>query len=148
MYFNLNFHHPLGIHLGLRISWILSSIAYPIALVITIIYWWMIYDGSTGFRLYNNINCHAVQVNKVLSLNWFITFILNLLRFVNYKSILFQTIIALGDVIVSSRPWKIGHFYFLIIYSAVYILFQVVYIVCFDGINEVGLFKKLLCISL
>ena len=63
VYFNLNFHYPLGIHLGLRISWILSSIAYPIALVITIIYWWMIYDGSTGFRLYNNINCHAVQVN-------------------------------------------------------------------------------------
>ena len=75
----------------------------------------------------------AYKINKI--------FIGNLLSFVNCKSILFQTVVALGDVIVSSRPWKIGHFYFLIIYSAVYIFFQVVYIVCFDGINEVGLLE-------
>ena len=51
---------------------------------------------------------------------------------------LFQTIVALVDTIISSRPWKIGHFYFLMLYSFIYILFQVLYLVCFQGTDEVS----------
>ena len=54
-----------GFHIGLRISWILSNIAYPVAFVITTIYWTVLYKGLTGLKLYNSINCHAIQVNNV-----------------------------------------------------------------------------------
>ena len=43
------------------------------------------------------------------------------------------------DTAISSRPWKIGHFYCLLVFSAIYCIFQVVYVVIFQGKNHVSL---------
>ena len=49
-------------HLGMKVSWILTNIAYPTAFVITTIYWAILFKGLAGIELYNSINCHAAQV--------------------------------------------------------------------------------------
>ena len=47
---------------GLKLSWLLSNIAYPMALITTIVYWSILYQKLTGLNLYNAINSHAIQV--------------------------------------------------------------------------------------
>ena len=50
--------------LGLKLSWLLSSIAYPMALITTIVYWSILYDKVTGLNLFTSINTHAIQVTR------------------------------------------------------------------------------------
>ena len=52
----------LDFSIVLRISWVLTNIAYPVAIVVTIIYWTLLFKGLTGVKLYNSINTHALQV--------------------------------------------------------------------------------------
>ena len=53
----------LDFHIGLKISWLLSNIAYPVELVVTIIYWAILYEEVAGaLKFYNNINTHVIQV--------------------------------------------------------------------------------------
>ena len=53
----------LDFPIGLKISWLLSNIAYPVELVVTIIYWALLYKEVAGaLKFYNNINTHAIQV--------------------------------------------------------------------------------------
>ena len=97
-------------HMGLRISWILSSIAYPVALFITLLYWIVLHKPLRNpLRIYSNMNLHAIQ-----------------------------TIVAISDTLISSRPWKVGHFYCVFLYSILYLLFQILYIVGFKGQDEYG----------
>jgi len=95
-------------HIGIRISWLFSTISYSSALVSTIIHHAFLaasYDNE--LLVYNDLNVHA-----------------------------FQSVIAFVDTIISSRPWKIGHFYFVIVYGLVYFIFQIVYIMGFDGTDK------------
>jgi len=77
-------------------------------LVTTIIHYSFL-DASydTELLLYNNHNVHASQ-----------------------------SLLAFVDTFISSRPWKMGHFYFVIVYGLVYFTFQIVYIMGFDGTNQ------------
>ena len=47
----------------------------------------------------------------------------------------FQAIFAILDTIVSSRPWKIGHFWMLMLLGVIYCSFNYVYVVVFNGTN-------------
>ena len=49
-------------HVGLKISWVSNNISYPVAFVVSAMYWAFEYHGLTGLALYNTINVHAVQV--------------------------------------------------------------------------------------
>ena len=92
-------------HIGIRISWLFSTISYSSALVTTIIkYAFLPSSYDTGLLIYNNLNVHA-----------------------------FQSVLAFVDTFISSRPWKIGHFYFVTVYGLLYFIFQILYIMGFDG---------------
>ena len=59
----MNCYVYLDFHIGLKISWLLSNIAYPVELVVTIIYWAILYEKVAGaLKFYNNINTHVIQV--------------------------------------------------------------------------------------
>ena len=95
-------------HIGVRISWLFSTISYSSALATTIInYALLARSYDTGLFIYNDLNAHA-----------------------------FQSVLAFVDTIISSRPWKIGHFYFVIVYGLLYFIFQILYIMAFDGTDE------------
>ena len=46
--------------------------------------------------------------------------------------------VTLIDVCVSSRPWKFGHVYVVQIYGGAYGIFQLIYILGFDGTDASG----------
>jgi len=96
------------LHIGIKISWLFSTISYPSALITSIIYYAFLYASyDTKLLTYNDLNTHA-----------------------------FQSVLALFDTFISSRPWKIGHFYFVTIYAIIYFIFQILYIMGVDGTNE------------
>ena len=52
-------------------------------------------------------------------------------------NISFQSLLAITDVLTSSRPFKWLHFYCPLIFAIVYASFQVVYVVGVEGLDEV-----------
>ena len=44
-----------------------------------------------------------------------------------------QTVVTLIDISISSRPWRYGHIWHTWLYAIVYLAFQVIYIMVFDG---------------
>ena len=52
-------------------------------------------------------------------------------------NISFQSLLAIADVFISSRPFKWLHFYCPLIFAIVYASFQVVYVVGAEGLDEV-----------
>ena len=51
---------------------------------------------------------------------------------------IFQTVISLIDVPVSSRPWRYSHVYISFIYGFLYIAFQLIYILVLNGEDASG----------
>ena len=130
-------------HLGTTISWILSNIAYPLALSETVIFWFLEYPNSTikisGFPLYLVLNVHALQVLFTLQILsskkyfvWYKVFICQL-----HFHHLLKTMIAILDTMISSRPWKLGHFYCCILFALVFTCFQIIFVIGMKGENEV-----------
>ena len=141
-------------HLGTTISWILTNIAYPLALSETVIFWFLEYLNSTikigGFPFYLVLHVHTFQVLftlEILSIKWQALLIspivfkilfwykifIGQLRFHH----LLKTMIAILDTIISSRPWKLGHFYCCILFALVYTCFQLIFVIGMKGENEV-----------
>ena len=52
-------------------------------------------------------------------------------------NISFQSLLAITDVLTSSRPLKWLHFYCPLIFAIVYASFHVVYVVGVEGLDEV-----------
>ena len=133
-------------HLGTTISWILSNISYPLALSETVIFWLLEYPKSTiqigGFPFYLVLNVHAFQVLFTLQISsmklfskyfvWYRIFICQLLFYQLRK-----TMLAIVDTMISSRPWKLGHFYCCILFALVYTCFQLIFVIGMKGENEV-----------
>ena len=95
-------------HIGIRISWLFSTISYSSALATTIINYALLAPSyESGLLIYIDLNTHV-----------------------------FQSIVALVDTFISARPWKIGHFYFVTIYGIIYLIFQILYVIAFDGTDE------------
>ena len=49
-----------------------------------------------------------------------------------------QTVVTLIDVVVSARPWRYSHVCVSLIYGFVYVSFQLIYILGFDGTDASG----------
>ena len=50
---------------------------------------------------------------------------------------LHKTMLAIVDTMISSRPWKLGHFYCCILFVLVYTCFQLIFVIGMKGENEV-----------
>merc|ERR1712113_331548 len=100
-------------HVSTMISWALSSTANSVAICVTLAFWIALYDYDdpppTPMAKFNNFDVHLVQ-----------------------------TIVTLIDVPVSSRPWRYAHLYLSLIYGFVYVAFQLIYILGFDGTDGAG----------
>ena len=62
-------------------------------------------------------------------------------------NISFQSLLAITDVLTSSRPFKWLHFYCPLIFAIVYASFQVVYVVGAEGLDEVKIDAQALYIN-
>ena len=100
---------------------------------------------QTGLDLYLNINVHLVQVKIQLSINAVPILVPRVYDVFKYSEIELysspqypQTIFVIADTVVSSRPWRLGHCYCPLIYCAIYIIFQVIYLVGAGGVDEVS----------
>jgi len=100
-------------HFLLKTSIGLTATAYPTALFVTLVFWSFLFN-------YNE------------------TFHFNLGSWINLTVHLFQTLIALIDTFVSSRPWRLWHIWCPMVFGLVYGIFNIIYIVAFDGTDPFG----------
>ena len=94
-------------HISIMLSWALSTTSNCMSLLVALVYW---------------IAVHEYIPDKS-----------SLATFVTYDTHLFIVLISILDVIVSARPWRLAHVYLSVVLCSVYIFFQMIYILGFDG---------------
>jgi len=80
------------------VSWILSTTATGGALLITIIYWALLFPGEDPPVSYQNVFVHGLN-----------------------------SVIVLVDVFISARPWRFHHVYMPVTFGLTYLTFSIVY---------------------
>ena len=86
----------------------LTSVTYPWVLIVTIVYYMALFDFNEPF---------------VWSWTAYVDIFLHFLL----------TVCAILDTIVSSRPWSLWHSWFVSFCGVIYLLFNAMYILVFDG---------------
>ena len=112
---SINKRHPHyeSCHGVLRLSMALTATAYPMALFVTLMFWSFLYNFNEPFEL-------------------------TVGSYVNLAVHLLQTIVALMDTFVSSRPWRLWHAWCPMLCGLIYMFFNVIYILAFDGTGANG----------
>ena len=94
-------------HISIMLSWALSTTSNCMSLLVALVYW---------------IAVHEYIPDKS-----------SLATFVTYDTHLFIVLISILDVILSARPWRLAHVYLSVVLCSVYMFFQMIYILGFDG---------------
>ena len=91
-----------------KIQWLLSSIATFMVIGVCIFYWPLVYKPNESYLNYGNIVGHGILC-----------------------------FIGLVDIYITGIPWRILHFIYTMIFSAIYIFFTVIYYLA-GGMNGEG----------
>ena len=94
-------------HITIMLSWALSTTSNCMSLLVALVYWMAV---------------HEYMPDKS-----------SLATFVTYDTHLFIVLITILDVTVSGRPWRLAHVYLSLVLCSLYIFFQMIYILGFDG---------------
>ena len=125
-------------HFFLKLSVWSTATAYPVALFVSLVFWSFLFNYNKKYDFdvggYLNLSSHLFQVSQVFFIDT--TSVRGLPKTPNLFT--FQTIIALVDTFVSSRPWRLWHCWCPILFGAAYLIFNILYVVVFDGTNTKG----------
>ena len=64
-----------------------------------------------------------------------ILIVISFFREIEIYFLIFQTLIVLLDIMISNRPWNLWHMWCPMLYSVLYFIFNVIYVVAFEGTN-------------
>ena len=87
-------------------------IFYTLAVFITILYWWMLYDSSSP-PSYSNLFVHGLQATPILLEEYFHS--------------LLQGVFVVVDQFISNRKWHLEKIYLCLPVPLVYVIFNVTY---------------------
>ena len=81
-----------------RVQWVLQNVAFCIALIVTVLYWSLVYNPDYGIPVEVDVNMHTLN-----------------------------SVFAIVDLFLGATPIRLLHFYQPVAMGTVYIIFSVIY---------------------